>query len=88
MDENPFARNAQGIRKTYQEVLLLMKLLQTKPQVRKLIIKNYDLFYTVIRYRDDKEIVNDEYEIDYFNLTDLITLNLYIGRKNINETLK
>ena len=31
--EDPFARNAQGISKIYHEVLLLMKFLKTKPQV-------------------------------------------------------
>ena len=31
--EGPFAKNAQGISKIYHEVLLLMKFLQTKPQV-------------------------------------------------------
>ena len=29
MDEDPFARNAQGISKNYHEVLLFMKFLQT-----------------------------------------------------------
>ena len=29
--QDPFAENAQGITKIYHEVLLLMKLLQTKP---------------------------------------------------------
>ena len=33
-DEDPFAKNAQGIGKIYQEVLLLKKFLQTKPQVK------------------------------------------------------
>ena len=32
-DDDPFAKNAEGISKIYHEVLLLMKLLQTKPQV-------------------------------------------------------
>ena len=32
--EDPFSRNAQGISKIYHEVLLLMKILQTKPQVK------------------------------------------------------
>ena len=34
-DEDLFARNARGISKFYLEVLLLIKLLQTKSQVRK-----------------------------------------------------
>ena len=33
VDEDPFAKNAQGFSKIYHEVLLLMKFPQTKPQV-------------------------------------------------------
>ena len=33
-DEDPFAKNVQGISKIYHEVLKLMKFLQTKPQVK------------------------------------------------------
>ena len=33
-DEDAFAKNAQGISKIYHEVLLLIKFLQTKPQVK------------------------------------------------------
>ena len=47
-DEDPFARNAQGISKIYHEVLKLMKFLQTKPQVKNMNINYYDLYYTVI----------------------------------------
>ena len=35
----------------------------------------YDLYYTVIKKRDDKKIVNDEYEIDYITFNDFITPN-------------
>ena len=34
-EQDPFARNAQGVSKIYHEVLLLMKILQTKPKVKK-----------------------------------------------------
>ena len=34
MDKDLFARRAKGIIKIYHEVFLLMKFLQTKPQVR------------------------------------------------------
>ena len=61
-DEDPFAKNAQGISKRYDEVLLLMKFLQTKPQVKKMNINYYDLNYTVIKNRDEKEIVDNKYE--------------------------
>ena len=63
-DEDPSVENAQGISKIYHEVILLMKFLQTKPQVKNMINKYYDLYYTVIKNRDDKEIVNDEYQND------------------------
>ena len=33
IEEDPLAKNSQGISKIYHEVLLLMKFLQTKPQV-------------------------------------------------------
>ena len=49
--EDPFAKNAQGKRNIYHEVLLVMKFLQTKPQVKDLTIKYFDLYYTVIKNR-------------------------------------
>ena len=64
MDEDPFARNAQGIKKLYHEVLLLMKFLQTKPQVKNMNNIYYDSYYTVIKNRDEKEIVDNQYEND------------------------
>ena len=48
-DEDPFAKNVQGISKIYHEVLKLMKFLQTKPQVKNLNFNYYDLYYTVIQ---------------------------------------
>ena len=51
--EHPFSKNAQGISKSYHEVFLLMKLLQTKPQGFNMIINYYDLYFTVIRTRDE-----------------------------------
>ena len=88
--EDPFSNDAQGISKIYHEILLLMKFLQTKPQVKHMNI-NYDLYYTVSKNRDDKEIVNNKYEdneTDYINLNDFITPNHYIGRKNDDEKLR
>ena len=41
--EDPFSRNAQGISKIYNEVLVLMKFLQTKPQVKNINFNYYDL---------------------------------------------
>ena len=54
IDEDPFARNAQDISKIYHEVILLMKFLQTKPQIKNMNINYYDLYYTVIKNRDEK----------------------------------
>ena len=47
-DEDAFARNAQGNTKIYHEVFLLMKFLQTKPEVKNMNINYHDLYYTVI----------------------------------------
>ena len=55
--EDPFAKNAQGLSKFQHEVILLMKFLQTKPQVKNMNINYYDLFYTVIKVRvENKDI--------------------------------
>ena len=51
--EDPFAKNARGINKTYHEVLLLMKILQTEPKVKNMNNNYYDLYHTVIRFRDE-----------------------------------
>ena len=41
--EDRFIKNARGISEIYHEVLLLMKFLQTNPQVENMIINFYDL---------------------------------------------
>ena len=43
-DEDPFAKNPLGFCKIYHEVLLLMKVLQIKPQVKNMNINYYDLY--------------------------------------------
>ena len=46
-------------------------------------------YYTVIRNRDDKEIMNDdERGNDYIIYEDFITPNLYIGIKRNNVILR
>ena len=42
-EEDPLAKNAGGIGKTFHKIINLMKLLQTKPQVIKMNIIYYDL---------------------------------------------
>ena len=81
MDQDPFAKNAQGVSKIFHEVLLLMNFLQTKPQVKNMNIKFYDLHYTVIKNRDEKEIVDNLYENDFISLSDVIIPNHYVGIK-------
>ena len=58
-DEDLFAKNAQGISNIYHKVLLLMNFLQTKPQVKNMSINYYDLYYTVIKNRGEKENVDN-----------------------------
>ena len=36
--------------------------MQTEPQIKSVKINFYDLYYTVIRNRDEKETENDKYE--------------------------
>ena len=62
--DDTFPKNAQGISKNYHDVILLMKLLQTKPQVKCKNIKYYDLFYIVINVRDENKDIDNQYEKD------------------------
>ena len=89
--QDPFSKNAEGISKIYHEVLLLMKFLQTKPQIKNMNIKYYDLYYTVMRTRDENKDINNQYENDendYINFHDFINPNHYIGLKKNNEILR
>ena len=79
--EDPLSKGARGISKTYQEVLLLKNFLQTKPQVKKMNVNSYDLYYTVIKNREDNKIVNNKYEdkeFDYIYFSDFVTRNQHI----------
>ena len=54
-------------------------------------INYYDLYYTVIENRDEKEIVNAKYESienAYVTFNDIITPNLYIGIQPRGTILK
>ena len=88
--EDPFKENFQSISKIYREVLLLMKISQTKRQVKDMNIKYYDLYYTVMKNRAEIEVVKDKHEnieSDYLNYKEFITPIHYIGRKNDNIML-
>ena len=89
--EDPFSKNAQGISKIYHEVLLLMKFIQTKLEGKKMYINFYDLYYTVVKVRDENTDIDIQYEYDenvYINFNDIINPNHYIGIKKNNEILK
>ena len=63
-NQDAFSRNAQGISKIHHEVLLLMKFLQTKPKVKNMNTNYYDLYYTVIKTRDENKDIDNQYEND------------------------
>ena len=74
--QDPYAKNAQGISEIYHELLLLMKFSQTKPQIKNMNINYYALYYTVIRTRDENKDIDKQYENDY---NDFITPSHYVG---------
>ena len=83
-NQDTFAKNAQGISKIYHEVLLLMKFLQTKPQIKNMNFNYFDLYYSVIKVRDENKNIDNQYENDcrdYIDLNDFIAPNHYIGIK-------
>ena len=85
-NQDPFSKNAQGISKICHEVLLLMKFLQTKPQVKNMNINYYDLYNTVIKTRDENKDIDNQYENDendYINFNDFIIPNHNISRETI-----
>ena len=55
-----------------------MKFLQTKPQVKNMNVNYYDLYYSVIRIRDENRNIDNQYENDD---NDFIIPNHYIGIK-------
>ena len=66
-----------------------MKFSLTKLQVKNMNIKYFDLCYTVITNREEKEFMSDdEYENDYINYEDFKTPDRHIGRKNNIQILK
>ena len=90
-NQDPFAKNAQGISKIYHEVLLLMKFLQTKPQVKNMNINYHDLDYTVIIIRGENKNIDNQYENDendYINFHHFITPNHNISIKPRDTILR
>ena len=85
-EEDLFSKDTPGISKIYHEVIFLMKFLQTKIRVKNMNINYYDLYYTVFKNRDDKEIRVANEKI-YNNFNEYIAPNHYIGQKN-NHVMK
>ena len=88
--EDPSSKNVPGVSKIYHEVLLLMKFLQIKLQIKNMNNKYYDLCYTVIKARDEIKDIDNQYgndDDDYFNFDD-IAPNHYVGIKNDNVMLR
>ena len=55
IDEDTFAKHAQDISKKYHKVLMLLKVLQTKPQFKNMNNIYCDLYYTVIKNRNEEK---------------------------------
>ena len=82
---DPFSKNDKNIAKIYHEVLLLMEFLKTKPQVKYMDINYYDLYYTVIKTRDENKDIDNQYEDDYhdyIDINDFFRIPQYMGRKH------
>ena len=81
--QDPFSKNAQGISKIYHEVLLLMKFIQTKPQIKNMNINYYDLYYTVFKVTNENKEIDNQYENDdndYNNFTiSILTIMLVLN---------
>ena len=59
-----------------------MKFLQTKPEVKNMNNIYYDLYYTVIKVRNQNKDIDNQYENDendYISLNDVIIPNHYVG---------
>ena len=54
-EEGHFAQTAQAIRKSFHEVLLVMKILETKPHVESIYLNYYDLYCSVNKSLVEKE---------------------------------
>ena len=73
-----FSKNVQGT-KIHHEVILLMKFLQTKPHVKNMNINYYDLFYTIVKNKENVDDKSEKIENIYISLKDVIIPNRYIG---------
>ena len=75
-NQDPFSKNAQGISKIYHEVILLMNYLQTKPQIKNMNINYHDLYYTVIKTRDENRDIDNQFENDDNDYIDMTAFSI------------
>ena len=67
-----------------------MKFLMTKTQIKNMNINYHDLYYSVIKTRNENMDIDNQYENDdndYIDINNFITPNHYIGIKNNKEIL-
>ena len=86
INQDPFAKSARGISAVYHEVLLLMKFLRTKQEVKNMNINYYDLYNTVIKVRNEIKDIDNQYdndENDYIDINDFITPNHNVSNESI-----
>ena len=83
VDEDTFGNNAQGFSKIYHELLLLMKFLQTKPQVKDMNIKSSDLFILLLKTEMKKKmwIISNVMKMNISHLMILFHLIFVLGEK-------
>ena len=90
-EEDVFSKDAQGVINFYHEVIILMNFIQTKPQVKRMNINYYDLYYTVMKNRDEKEIVIGKDEInenDFIKYEEFFIPNHHVGFKPLETILR
>ena len=66
-EEDIFSKKAEAITETFHEVIILYKILETKPRFETTKKSKYNLFHTVFKSRNGKE---DNIEEDDFNNSD------------------
>ena len=88
LEEDPFSKNVERFGKLYHKVFFLMRFLQTKLQVRNMKNNIYDSYYTVIKNRDDEEVVNNRYQDNENDYIDFLDLSLLISTLEEKITMK
>ena len=73
-EKDAFADQIEKTNEIYHEELGLRNFLQTKAQVRSLNTKYYDLYYTVIKNRKEKDDVEEQYKINDDDLNNTIQI--------------